>query len=406
MNTRLLMTTAVGLILAGSAFAQSQNETSRTPASPSATQNRMNGDSSSPSPSSSSSMTSPSAQSGPSTKSSAETQSPRPNTTTSQSSPSNATGNNSASRAESDRNAGSSNTQRTDGNSGTTNSRAQSSAPANSPNQAPGSAPASPTNQAQQAPAGGANANRAAEQPNNANTNSNRAAEQPNNANSNTNRTAQQPNNANSNTTAQQPDNRTSTAQSPSSSVNALVNINERERTRVSQSIDRLNVRPLTNVNFSLSVGTVVPRDVRFERLPADVVEIVPQYRGYDFFVVRDEIVIVEPSSYKIVAVMPRSGGSSASSPAPSQRKVTFSDRDREVIRKHARVQTESRTTGSATSTRVRVGDRLPDTVEIESFSDDDYQDAPVLREYRYIHRDNRTYVVEPQERRIIEEID
>jgi hypothetical protein len=29
-----------------------------------------------------------------------------------------------------------------------------------------------------------------------------------------------------------------------------------------------------------------------------------------------------------------------------------------------------------------------------------------VLREYRYLHRDNRTYVVEPQERRIIEEID
>jgi hypothetical protein len=44
--------------------------------------------------------------------------------------------------------------------------------------------------------------------------------------------------------------------------------------------------------------------------------------------------------------------------------------------------------------------------VEIESFSDDDYRDAPVLREYRYLHRDNRTYVVEPQERRIIEEID
>jgi hypothetical protein len=118
--------------------------------------------------------------------------------------------------------------------------------------------------------------------------------------------------------------------------------------------------------------------------------------------------VIVEPSSYKIVAVMPRSGGSTASAPAPapSQRKATFSDRDREVIRKHARAQTESRTTGSAASTRVRVGDRLPDSVEIESFSDDDYRDAPVLREYRYIHRDNRTYVVEPEERRIIEEID
>jgi hypothetical protein len=404
MHKRLLITTALGLILAGSAFAQSQNETSRNPSS-SATQNRISGESPPPSTSSSSSASSPAAQSGSaSTRPSAETQAPR-STTTSQSSPSNATGNNS-SRAESDRNAGSSNAQRNDGGSNTSNARAQTGAPGTSANQAQGNAPAPSSNQAQQAPAGGANANRTAEQPNNASSNTNRTAEQPNNAGSNANRTAQQPNNANANTTAQQPDNRTNTAQSLSSRVNASVNINDRERTRVSQSIDRLNVRPLTSVNFSLSVGTVVPRDVHFEPLPADVVEIVPQYRGYDFFVVRDEIVIVEPSSYKIVAVMPRSGGSTASATAPSQRKATFSDRDREVIRKHARAQTESRTTGSAASTRVRVGDRLPDSVEIESFSHDDYRDAPVLREYRYIHRDNRTYVVEPEERRIIEEID
>jgi hypothetical protein len=390
MKTRLLMTTAVGLFLASSAFAQSQNDTRTTP-SPSATQNRSS-ESSSPSPSSSS-MGSPSAQSGStSAKSSAETQAPRSNTTTSQSSPPNATGSSPASRAESDKNSGSSNAQRTDSSSGTSNVRSQSSAPANSSSQAQGNAPASSGSQAQQSPAGGANANRAAEQPNNANTNANR--------------TAQQPNGANSNTTAQQPDNRTNTTQSPSSSVNASVNIGERERTRVSQSIERLNVRPLNNVNFSLSVGTVVPRDVHFEPLPADVVEIVPQYHGYDFLVVRDDIVVVEPSTHKIVDVIPRSGGSTASAPAPSQRKVTFSDRDREVIRKHARAHTESRTTGSATSTRVRVGDRLPDSVEVESFSDEDYRDAPVLREYRYIHRDDRTYVVEPQERRVIEEID
>ena len=46
---------------------------------------------------------------------------------------------------------------------------------------------------------------------------------------------------------------------------------------------------------------------VRFQPLPADVVEIL-QYRGYRFFVVCDDIVIVEPSSYKIVDVLPRAG--------------------------------------------------------------------------------------------------
>ena len=131
-----------------------------------------------------------------------------------------------------------------------------------------------------------------------------------------------------------------------------------------------------------------------------------PQYRGYSCFVVRDDIVIVEPSTYKIVDVLPRGGRSTAA--APASHKTTFSDRGREVIRKHARTsRTEQRTTGSsATSTRVRIGDRLPDSVEIRSFSDEAYRDSPRLREYRYIERDNRTYVVEPRERTIIEEIE
>jgi hypothetical protein len=167
-------------------------------------------------------------------------------------------------------------------------------------------------------------------------------------------------------------------------------------------------VAPINNVNFSLSVGTVVPRDVRFQPLPADAVEILPQYRGYNFFVVRDEIVIVEPSTYKIVDVLPRTGRSTAAAPAPSSHKTTFSDKDREIIHKHARSsRVEQRTTGSSTTTtRVRVGERLPESVEIRSFPETVYRDSPTLREYRYIERDNRTYVIEPRERTIIEEID
>jgi hypothetical protein len=44
--------------------------------------------------------------------------------------------------------------------------------------------------------------------------------------------------------------------------------------------------------------------------------------------------------------------------------------------------------------------------VEIEELPDEVYRESPGLREYRYIHRENRTYVVEPRERRVIEEID
>ncbi|WP_312002394.1 DUF1236 domain-containing protein [Bradyrhizobium hereditatis] len=210
---------------------------------------------------------------------------------------------------------------------------------------------------------------------------------------------------------AQQPSQQPPSAQSRTN-VNVSASLSESQRSRVSMSISRLNAKPVTNVNFSLSVGTVVPRDVRFQPLPADVVEVMPQYRGYNFILVREDIVIIDPATYKIVDVLPRGGKSTAVAPSP--RKATFSDSEREAVRKHARSsrseqrasRTEQRTTGSVASTRVRVGDRLPLSVEIRSFPEEIYVESPRLREYRYIERENRTYIIEPGERRIIEEIE
>jgi hypothetical protein len=216
----------------------------------------------------------------------------------------------------------------------------------------------------------------------------------------------QKPTTPNSGATAQQPNAQTNTAQSSGTHVNAAVNINEQQRSRLSQSFARVDARPLTNVNFSISVGTAIPRDVRLSPLPADVVEIVPQYRGYNYVLVKEEIVIVDPATYKIVTVLPYSGHSTAAAPVREHSKVSFSDRDREVIRKHAKTRVEGRTTGSAVRTEIRIGERVPESVEIEELPDDVYRDSPGLREYRYIHRENRTYVVEPRERRVIEEID
>jgi hypothetical protein len=200
----------------------------------------------------------------------------------------------------------------------------------------------------------------------------------------------------------------TNNAQAPSSNTNvtASANIGVQEQTRISQSIARLNVRPLTNVNFSVAVGTAIPRNVRLQPLPADIVQVVPQYRGYNFVVVRDEIVIIEPSSYKIVAVMPRSGGRAAAAPPPTQKKVKFSNRERDVIRSHMRTSRQSTTTGSAARAQMRVGDQVPDAVELREFPSTVYRTVPTVREYRYIDMDNRSYLVEPRGRMIIEEID
>jgi DNA mismatch repair ATPase MutL len=328
MKTRFLITTALGLVFATAAFAQSPNSTTTSP-----------GTSQTQAPTTSTTPQTPSAST---TSPGASTSAPQAQSTAPASS-----------AATSQSSTGSS--QPTQAQTGTQTPPASSQA-----QQAPS------TDQAQRAPAGGT---------------PNTAAQQP-----------AQPSTATNNT-------------QPSTNVNAAVNINAQQRTRVAESITRLNVQPLNNVNFSLTVGTAVPRDVRLQTLPSEVVEVVPQYRGYSFFVVRDEIVIVEPSTYQIVTVLPRGGGSTAAAPARS--KVAFTDKDRDVVRKHVKTRTtERQTTGSTAKVVIRRDERLPDTVEFEEFPETVYRDAPSLREYRYIHRENRTYLVDPGERRVIEEID
>jgi hypothetical protein len=76
------------------------------------------------------------------------------------------------------------------------------------------------------------------------------------------------------------------------------------QRTRITSVIREQRVAPVNNVNFAISIGTRVPRDVGFHPLPAEIVTIYPEWRGYEFFLVRDEIVVVDPRTLEIVAVL------------------------------------------------------------------------------------------------------
>ena len=76
------------------------------------------------------------------------------------------------------------------------------------------------------------------------------------------------------------------------------------QRTKITTVIKGQHVQPVTNVNFSISVGTRVPRDVSFHPLPAEIVTLYPDWRGYEFILVRDQILVIDPSSLEIVAVL------------------------------------------------------------------------------------------------------
>jgi hypothetical protein len=96
----------------------------------------------------------------------------------------------------------------------------------------------------------------------------------------------------------------TSTQSQTTGQAGASAKLSTEQRTKITSVIREQHVQPLTNVNFSIAVGTRVPRDVRFHALPREVVTIYPQWRGYEFVLVNNQIIVVDPRTFEIVAVL------------------------------------------------------------------------------------------------------
>jgi hypothetical protein len=81
-------------------------------------------------------------------------------------------------------------------------------------------------------------------------------------------------------------------------------NLSPEQRTTVHTVIRQQNVQPMTSVDFSVSVGAQVPSSVQFHRVPAELVHLYPHWSGYEYFVVGDQVVVVDPRTHQIVAVI------------------------------------------------------------------------------------------------------
>jgi hypothetical protein len=93
-------------------------------------------------------------------------------------------------------------------------------------------------------------------------------------------------------------------SQTTTGQAGAGAKLSTEQRTKITTVIRDQHIAPVNNVNFSISIGGRVPRDVSFHPLPAEVVTVYPEWRGYEFFLVRDQIIVVDPSTLEIVAVL------------------------------------------------------------------------------------------------------
>ena len=76
------------------------------------------------------------------------------------------------------------------------------------------------------------------------------------------------------------------------------------KQTQISSAIKQEKVEEVTNVNFNISIGTAVPSTVRYYPLPPRIIEIYPEWRGYDFILVRGKYIILRPRTHEIVYII------------------------------------------------------------------------------------------------------
>jgi hypothetical protein len=83
--------------------------------------------------------------------------------------------------------------------------------------------------------------------------------------------------------------------------------LNDEQRTKIRDTIINARGAPrVGSVDFDVAVGTAIPRGrIQIIPVPEALVQIEPEWRGFLYFIVRDELVIVNPQDMRIVAVVP-----------------------------------------------------------------------------------------------------
>ena len=95
--------------------------------------------------------------------------------------------------------------------------------------------------------------------------------------------------------------NRTTTTGQGAASGSAK--LSTEQRTKITTIFKQHKVEP-TKLSVSVSVGTRIPTSVHLYPIPVQVVEVYPEWRGFNYILVGDQIIVVNPRTHEIVAIL------------------------------------------------------------------------------------------------------
>jgi hypothetical protein len=197
-------------------------------------------------------------------------------------------------------------------------------------------------------------------------------------------------------------------SQPNSAGSTSVIALDAQQQTSIGQAIAQRGVKPVSNVTFSIAVGTKVPAAVQLRALPSDVVTFVPQYRGYSYFVVEEQIMIVNPGTHEIVAIVPYTGAAPPThiveTPKPRtpvaekpmvSRSVNLHTEEKTVTRRPAAEPRKKTTTRSVSKQDYRTKERGPRSVTVEEVEP---SARPAFRSNRFPDDEDDDVVVVPRQ--------
>jgi hypothetical protein len=177
------------------------------------------------------------------------------------------------------------------------------------------------------------------------------------------------------------------------------------------QYITRMNIWTRPPWEFPATVGGTVPAWVQVYGVPSEIVAIYPAFAGAEFLVVGDDVVVLEPGSRRIVAMLSRTSGAyvaeraeppsataSTTGLAPSEDRIRLNRAQIATIRTVLR-QRECR---YARPADFFIGSLVPGTAPFCDFPERVIAAVPEIEGYRFITRRNAVVVVDPADDRVV----
>jgi Protein of unknown function (DUF1236) len=180
--------------------------------------------------------------------------------------------------------------------------------------------------------------------------------------------------------------------------VQARTRLSMQDRERLHRSFNFERAR-ISRVDFDHHMGARIPRRVHLFPMPREVIGFFPYYRDYSYFVVDDEICIVNPRTYEVVDVIDqgywRAPGRTVAGLQLSSAQIALV-RDsipRDFPEANVRL-------------RLALGADIPDRVELYDFPQMVLDRVRELREFRFLVTDEQIVIVDPHDRSIALVID